>query len=223
MTGARGGASRITTPGARQGFRIDNVVTHGTFSLDGGTWEVDNNVYVVGDDSDCLIVDAAHDADAILAAVGGRAVGGIVLTHAHDDHINVAEELARRTGAPRLLHPEDTVLWQMVYPGAPEGWLADGQTIEVAGVPWHVLLTPGHSPGGVCLYSPDLDAVLSGDTLFSGGPGATGRSFSSFDQIVHSIRTRLLPLPADTIVLTGHGDATTIGAEAASSDGWAAG
>ncbi len=210
----------VQTPSTRPGFRVDTVVTHGTFSLDGGTWEVDNNVYVVGDDRECLVIDAAHDADAILAAVGDRAVGGIVLTHAHDDHINVAEELARRTGAPRLLHPADRVLWDMLYEGPPEGQLADGQTLSVAGLDWHVLHTPGHSPGGVCLYAPELAAVLSGDTLFQGGPGATGRSFSSFEEIVHSIRTRLLPLPGDTAVLTGHGDATTIGAEAAQSQGW---
>ncbi len=213
-------SARVQTPADRPGFRIDAVVTHGTFSLDGGTWEVDNNVYVVGDDRECLVIDAAHDADAILAAVGGREVGGIVLTHAHDDHINVAEELARRTGAPRLLHPADRVLWDMVYEGPPEGTLADAQTLSVAGLDWHVLHTPGHSPGGVCLYAPDLGALLSGDTLFQGGPGATGRSYSSFEEIVHSIRTRLLPLPGSTAVLTGHGEATTIGAEGALSAGW---
>jgi glyoxylase-like metal-dependent hydrolase (beta-lactamase superfamily II) len=76
-----------------------------------------------------------------------------------------------------------------------------------------VIHTPGHTPGSVCLYSADLGVVFTGDTLFKGGPGATGRSFSDHDLIVRSITERLLTLPDDTIVKTGHGDDTTIGAE----------
>jgi len=73
--------------------------------------------------------------------------------------------------------------------------------------------TPGHSPGSTCLYAADLGTVFTGDTLFCGGPGATGRSFSDHPTIVESIRTRLLTLPGDTVVRTGHGDDTTIAAE----------
>jgi glyoxylase-like metal-dependent hydrolase (beta-lactamase superfamily II) len=76
-----------------------------------------------------------------------------------------------------------------------------------------VLHTPGHSPGSVCLLSPDLGCVFTGDTLFQGGPGATGRSFSDVVLIVESIRARLLTLPDETVVHTGHGDDTTIAAE----------
>jgi hydroxyacylglutathione hydrolase len=83
-----------------------------------------------------------------------------------------------------------------------------------------VLHTPGHAPGAVCFYAPALGAVFTGDTLFNGGPGATGRSYSDHDTIVASIRSRLLSLPPETIVHTGHGDDTTIGAEAAGADGW---
>ena len=75
--------------------------------------------------------------------------------------------------------------------------------------------TPGHAPGGVCLYAPDLRAVFTGDTLFHGGPGATGRSFSSREVLEESIRDRLYGLPDETVVHTGHGDDTTIGAEKA--------
>ena len=78
-----------------------------------------------------------------------------------------------------------------------------------------MLHTPGHAPGAVCLYAPDLGAVFTGDTLFHGGPGATGRSFTDFATIIDSIRDRLLTLPAETVVHTGHGDATTIAEEAA--------
>jgi len=76
-----------------------------------------------------------------------------------------------------------------------------------------VLHTPGQAPGAVCFHAPDLGCVFTGDTLFQGGPGATGRSFSDYDTIVASIRARLFALPADTVVHTGHGDDTTVGAE----------
>ncbi|MFI8228489.1 MBL fold metallo-hydrolase [Streptomyces sp. NPDC085900] len=195
--------------------RIEHLVTSGTFSLDGGTWEVDNNVWLVGDDHEVVVIDAAHDADAIAAAVGGRRVRAIVCTHAHNDHIDAAPELADRTGAPVLLHPDDLPLWKQTHPDrAPDAELADGQVLAVAGVEMTVLHTPGHAPGAVCLHVPALSALFSGDTLFAGGPGATGRSYSHFPTIVESIRERLLTLPADTVVHTGHGETTTIGAEA---------
>lgn len=84
----------------------------------------------------------------------------------------------------------------------------------MAGITLHVLHTPGHAPGACCFHSPELGAVFTGDTLFHGGPGATGRSFSDYDTIVRSIATRLLTLPKDTVVHTGHGEDTTIGTEA---------
>jgi glyoxylase-like metal-dependent hydrolase (beta-lactamase superfamily II) len=175
---------------------------------------VDNNVWLIGDDDEVLVIDAAHDADAIATAVGSRRLVAIVCTHAHDDHVNAAPALARRTGAPILLHPEDHVLWAMTHPDRePDGELADGQTLSIAGTDIHVLHTPGHAPGAVCLSVPELGLVFTGDTLFNGGPGATGRSYSDFDTIVASIKARLLTLPPETVVHTGHGDDTTIGAE----------
>jgi glyoxylase-like metal-dependent hydrolase (beta-lactamase superfamily II) len=194
--------------------RIEHLVTSGTFSLDGGTWDVDNNVWLVGDDREVVVIDAAHDAEAIRAAVGSRAVLAIVCTHAHDDHVNAAPALAEATGAPILLHPDDRVLWDMTHPGrAPDGVLADGRRLAVAGTELEVRHTPGHAPGAVCLYASDLGVVFTGDTLFQGGPGATGRSYSDHDTIVESIRTRLLTLPPETVVHTGHGPSTTVGAE----------
>ncbi|WP_406271781.1 MBL fold metallo-hydrolase [Actinacidiphila glaucinigra] len=203
--------------------RIDHLVTSGTFSLDGGTWDVDNNVWIVGDDTEAIVVDAAHDADAIAAALGGRRLVAIVSTHAHNDHIDAAPALAARTGAPILLHGDDLPLWKQTYPErAPDGELTDGQVVAVAGTELTVLHTPGHAPGAVCLYAPGLGTVFTGDTLFQGGPGATGRSFSDFPTIVGSIRDRLLTLPPETVVRTGHGDSTTIGAEAPHLDEWIA-
>ncbi|OAR27535.1 Zn-dependent hydrolase [Streptomyces sp. ERV7] len=201
--------------------RIEHLVTSGTFALDGGVWDVDNNVWIVGDDEEAVVVDAAHDAQAILAALGGRTLRAIVCTHAHNDHIDAAPELAEATGAPVLLHPDDLPLWKLTHPDrAPDGELADGQTLSVAGTRLEVVHTPGHAPGAVCLYAPELGTVFTGDTLFAGGPGATGRSFSHFPTIVDSIRDRLLTLPPGTVVRTGHGDATTIGAESPHLDEW---
>ncbi|SES18315.1 MBL fold metallo-hydrolase [Streptomyces qinglanensis] len=196
--------------------RIDHLVTSGEFRLDGETHQVDNNVWIVGDDTEAVVIDAAHDADAIAAAVGERTLRAIVCTHAHNDHIDAAPALAERTGAPILLHPDDLPLWKMTHPDrSPDGELADGGTVQVAGVELAVLHTPGHAPGAVCLHAPDLGTVFTGDTLFQGGPGATGRSFSDHPTIVRSIRERLLTLPPETVVRTGHGDSTTVGAEQA--------
>ena len=194
--------------------RIDRVVTSGQFCLDGGCWDVDNNIWLIGDDNEVLVVDAAHTAQPIVDAVGDRSVVAVLCTHAHNDHVTVAPELAERFDAPILLHPDDEVLWKQTHPSVDYSSLADDQRITVAGIEVRVIHTPGHSPGSVCLYVPALGAVCTGDTLFRGGPGATGRSYSDFPTIIESIRSRLLTLPAETVVYTRHGGDTTIGAEA---------
>jgi glyoxylase-like metal-dependent hydrolase (beta-lactamase superfamily II) len=202
---------------------ISRLVTAGQFTLDGGSWDVENNVWLIGDDHEVLVVDAAHDADAIAAAVGDRRLAGIFSTHAHNDHVNAAAELADRTGAPILLHPDDMVLWRLVYPERdPDRMIEDGDELTVAGTVLRVLHTPGHAPGAVCLYAPELATIFTGDTLFNGGPGATGRSYSDFPTIIDSIRNRLLGLPAETVVRTGHGDDTDIGGEAPHLEEWIA-
>ncbi|HPF80144.1 MBL fold metallo-hydrolase [Nostocoides australiense] len=205
-----------TSPG---GVRVERVITSGIFALDGGEWEVDNNVWIVGDDAECFVIDAAHDAAAILAAVGDRSVRAVLCTHAHNDHITAAPAVREATGAPIALHPADQVLWELTYPGTePDEQLADGESLSIGDVELEVLHTPGHAPGAVCLYAASLGLVFTGDTLFQGGPGATGRSYSDKPTILASIRDSLLVLPPETVVLTGHGDSSTIGAEATGSD-----
>ncbi|MEW2623795.1 MBL fold metallo-hydrolase [Streptomyces sp. NPDC048106] len=201
--------------------RIERLVTAGKFALDGGSWDVENNVWIIGDDDEAIVIDAAHDAQAIARAVGDRRLTAIVCTHAHNDHIDAAPELADRTGAVIWLHPDDLPLWRMTHPDRePDRLLVDDQVIEAAGADLTVLHTPGHAPGAVCLHDPGLGVVFTGDTLFQGGPGATGRSFSHFPTIIDSIRGKLLTLPPETKVLTGHGDSTTIGDEAPHLEEW---
>jgi glyoxylase-like metal-dependent hydrolase (beta-lactamase superfamily II) len=194
--------------------RVQKAVIGGVFSLDGQDFDVDNNVWLVGDDDEVLVIDAPHRAEPIVEAIGGRRVVGIVLTHGHNDHITAAVDLRRETGAPIWFHPADRMLWDMVHPDAqPDAEIADGTRFAVAGTTLQALHTPGHSPGSTCLYAPELGTVFTGDTLFCGGPGATGRSFSDKPTILASITARLMSLPGDTVVHTGHGDDTTIAAE----------
>ncbi|KQZ75325.1 MBL fold metallo-hydrolase [Nocardioides sp. Root151] len=196
--------------------RIDHAVVSGTFSLDGETFDVDNNVWVIGDDTECIVIDAPHDVDAIRAVIGDRTLKAILCTHAHDDHVRMAPALRDAVPAPILLHPDDRPLWELTH--TDELWdvdLSDEQEIVVAGTTLRVIHTPGHAPGAVCVYVEELGCLFSGDTLFNGGPGATGRSFSDRPLLEESIKSRLFGLPDDTVVHTGHGDDTTIGAERA--------
>ena len=196
-------------------LRIDLVRTAGVFSLDGEDFDVENNVWLVGDDDEVVVVDAAHDAATIVGAVDQRVLRLVICTHGHNDHVNAAVTVAEATGAPIALHDDDRMLWDMVHPGrAPDLDLAGWRHVDVAGSRLHVLHTPGHSPGGVCLHLPEEGVVFSGDTLFEGGPGATGRSFSDRATLLDSIRASLLTLAPETVVHTGHGPSTTIGAEA---------
>jgi glyoxylase-like metal-dependent hydrolase (beta-lactamase superfamily II) len=207
---------------------IELVTTDGIFALDGGEWEVTNNIWLVGDDREVVVVDAAHDHGPIVDAVNGRRVTAIALTHGHNDHINAAADLQAAVDAPILLHPDDSMLWSVVYPDrSPDADLVDGSTLRAGGVELAVLHTPGHSPGCCCLHAggagaDGADVLFSGDTLFCGGPGATGRSHSDFPTIIQSIRRRLLTLPPETIVHTGHGDSTTVGEEAPHLEEWIA-
>ncbi|HEY0166426.1 MAG TPA: MBL fold metallo-hydrolase [Jatrophihabitans sp.] len=202
--------------------RVQHTTTSGTFNLDGGSWEVENNVWLVGDDTECVVIDAPHQLSPILELIGDRQLRAILCTHAHDDHVTAARQLSEATGAPVRLHPADEVLWRQTHPDFDFVPLAGGEQLEVAGVSIEVRHTPGHSPGGVCFYVAELGVVFSGDTLFKDGPGATGRSYSNFGTLLDTIRSGLFTLPIDTVVHTGHGDSTSVGAEAPHLDEWIA-
>ena len=200
-------------------LRIDLVVTSGVFELDGARFDVDDNIWIVGDDEEVIVIDAGHDHRPIVEGVGDRNVTHIVLTHGHNDHINSAVDLAEVVGAPIAIHPDDMMLWTELYPDrSPDAHLSDGEELIVAGQELRVIHTPGHTPGGVCLHSDGH--LFAGDTLFKGGPGATGRKYSDFATIIRSIDERLLTLPEATVVHPGHGDTTTIGDEAPHLDEW---
>lgn len=199
--------------------RIDRVVTSGLIGAGRPGFppqgvELENNVWIVGDDDSAIVVDAAHDAGAIAAAVGERDVLGILLTHGHEDHVNAALKAAETLDSHLYLHPADLFIWAQTHGDAvPDFELAHGATFEVAGAELAVLHTPGHTPGSVCFAIRSLGTVLTGDTLFQGGPGATRWDYSSFPTILESISTRLFPLPGDTVARPGHGASTTIAAE----------
>jgi len=170
-----------------------------------GTME--NNVYVLEcpDTHEALLVDGCFEADEILAGCQGAHVIGIVQTHGHFDHVQALPELKERLGVPVHAHPGDD------YPVEIDHEIQDGDTIAFGQRNVTVLHTPGHTPGGICLHHGRH--LVSGDTLFPGGPGNTWEDKRAFEQIIESIRTKLFVLPDETAVYPGHGKDTTIGVE----------
>ncbi len=166
-----------------------------------------NNAYLIADRraGECVIVDAPAGGEAVLQGVGEARVNAILMTHRHGDHWAAIDALKRATGAPVLCHPADAER----YAGKVDGHLADGQELAVGAIRVRVLHTPGHTPGSVCFL---VDGhLISGDTLFPGGPGRSDTP-DALRQEIASIVEKLLPLPEDTRVHPGHGDGTTIGA-----------
>ncbi len=203
--------------------RIENVVSSGMLTVDGAAHDVENNTWIIGDDDEVIVIDPAHDAAAVLDAVGGREVLAVIATHGHADHIAAALEVAARDEAPVALHPKDRPEWRDAHSDQePEIEMEEGGVFEVAGVHLEILDTPGHSPGSVCLYCEELGVVFSGDTLLKGRPGPHGGGYPDFTSQLNSIGENLLTLPGETRVLPGHGEETTVAAEERRFDAWVA-
>lgn len=174
------------------------------------------NCWIVGDDEECIIIDAGTDTDAVLDMVGRRETLAIICTHAHLDCIEAAQEVSMRTNATVYLHPDALDQWREVHPRIdPEGELADGQQFHVGDVTLEVLETPGHAPGTVCLSAPELRVVFTGDTLLASGPYATPEGGSDYSTMEYSVRKRLFPLGDDTVIKPGRGEDCTIGKQRA--------
>jgi len=187
------------------GFSVGRIVTP----------PLDNNVYLItcATTGASLIVDAASDAEAIIAMADRTEVVAVATTHGHADHHGAIPEATRRLGVPFMLHPFDAE----IAGKTPDTPLEEG-VLSIGDVSAQILHTPGHTPGSICLL---LDGVvLTGDTLFPGGPGATRFDHSSFDTIIESIASNLFTLSDDTVVLPGHGNSTTIGIERPQLPAW---
>ncbi len=187
------------------------------------------NTYIVADDETktALIIDPGDEEDAILGAVKdlGLEVKLVANTHSHSDHIMAVAPIVKATGCDYAIsaaeyafltsNPPKSNAYITVreLPPPPTHAVADGDEIVAGPMKFKVLATPGHTPGGVCYYNAENNVVFTGDTLFQSSIGRTDFSGGSLAQIITSIREKLLTLPDETVVLSGHGDPTTIGRE----------
>lgn len=185
------------------------------------------NCYIVGSEEkrEGIVIDPGADAELILEEIEhlGLTITKIVNTHGHMDHIGAVAAVAKATRAPFAIHKDEVAVLQDrmhrlldLHPSPPEPLVPDillsgGDSIEVGELSFTVIHTPGHSPGGICLYRPGL--LFSGDTLFNYGVGRADLPGGNWWQLLNSIHTKLLILPDDTIVYPGHGPETTIGQE----------
>jgi hydroxyacylglutathione hydrolase len=187
------------------------------------------NCSILGDEmsKEAIVVDPGSDIPRILKVLEQHelTVKQIVVTHAHIDHIAGALELKRLTGAPILYNQLDLPLVAMMSVQA--GWFGletpevaepddspkDGDIVAAGDLSGTVILTPGHTEGSLCLYLPNEEVLIAGDTLFAGSVGRTDLPGGNTRQLLDSIRDRLLPLPDRTRVIPGHGESTTIGRE----------
>ena len=185
-------------------FEDDRAVVHRMV-----VGRLDTNVYVLRcrQTGAGVLIDAADDPALLLAACQTLGVTKVLETHGHWDHVQAIPAL-RAAGYPVFISPDDAPMIS-----GHDGLLDDGAVVDVGALALHVLATPGHTPGSVCFRLAGSPLLFAGDTLFPGGPGATGGDPRRFAAILDSLENQLFRLDPDTVVLPGHGAATTIGAE----------
>jgi hydroxyacylglutathione hydrolase len=187
------------------------------------------NCSVIGDEStgEAIVIDPGDDVSSIEAMINRHQLRAtkIYITHAHIDHIGGAAMLQKMTGAPVYLHGSDQTLYDLIDMQA--NWMGlkppqrvpidvqvrEGDTIHVGGLEFHAIHTPGHTQGSTCLWMPQQNTLIAGDTLMRDGIGRTDLPGGDARQILQSIKHKLLVLPDQTTVVPGHGDSTTIGRE----------
>ncbi|UCE28298.1 MAG: MBL fold metallo-hydrolase [Candidatus Coatesbacteria bacterium] len=182
---------------------------------------ISTNCYVVRVGDEVMVVDPGGDAGRIIGELDGAVPLYIINTHGHPDHVGANKTLAEVTGAPVLMHEDDvkllggTGIFGGIFdkPSEPDRFLENGDELELGDITFKVLHTPGHTPGGICLYTPG--AVFVGDTLFAGSVGRTDLGGGDYNTLIDSIKNKLLSLPPDTKVLPGHGPESTIALERA--------
>jgi hydroxyacylglutathione hydrolase len=195
--------------------------------------EYENNCYIArsGDSAtDCLVIDTGLDAQPLLKFLerGKLTPAAVILTHGHIDHIAGVETLRKKFPAILIyIHKLDAEMLGdanvnlSILAGSPltagkaDHLIDEGDTIDKAGIQLRVIHTPGHTPGGICLYAEKDDIIFVGDTLFAGSIGRTDFPNGSMRQLIKGIRHKLFMLPENTIVYPGHGPETTIGREKA--------
>ncbi|MBI3040932.1 MAG: MBL fold metallo-hydrolase [Chloroflexi bacterium] len=171
--------------------------------LELGPWPANAYIVICLKTRDSLLIDAPAEASTILDRLKGTNPKYILLTHNHVDHVGALAELRSRLKKPLAAHAAEAGN----LPSPPERRLSDGDTISWGNLKLEVLHTPGHTPGSLCFRTGGY--LLSGDTIFPGGPGAT-RSADAFRQIIKSITEKIFVLPDDTQIYPGHGEATLI-------------
>ena len=184
------------------------------------------NCYIVYDEGtkEAMVIDPGDEPDMIMDLIDelGLKVKLILLTHGHFDHVGAVDDIKELTGAPILIHRKDKDIYSQANghaymwgfrignPPEPDKFIDEGDEVKIGGLQFSVLHTPGHTQGGICLYG--MDTLFSGDTLFKDSIGRTDLPGGDMGSMGESFR-RLMELPSDTVVYSGHGDKTTIGRE----------